>query len=115
MDEPFGALDPINRNKLQDLLIDIWSQASPAKTVVFVTHDMDEALYLGDRVVILGSFPGRIMAELEVNFPRPRSRQSYLTDPELQALRREIVDYFRQDVMEQLDGIGAIRSQREGI
>ncbi len=115
MDEPFGALDPINRNKLQDLLIDIWSQASPAKTVVFVTHDMDEALYLGDRVVILGSFPGRIMAELEVNFPRPRSRQSYLTDPELQALLREIVDYFRQDVMEQLDGIGAIRSQREGI
>jgi NitT/TauT family transport system ATP-binding protein len=59
MDEPFGALDPINRTKLQDLLLELW--ASPRKTVVFVTHDVEEALYLADRVVVLGSSPARII------------------------------------------------------
>jgi len=115
MDEPFGALDPVNRTKLQDLLIDVWSQASPAKTVVFVTHDMDEAIYLGDRVVILGSFPGRIIAEVAVDFPRPRSRQSYLTAPRFKELRGRMLEYFQQDVIERLEAVNTIWSTREGI
>ena len=115
MDEPFGALDPINRTRLQDLLISIWSRSSPAKTVVFVTHDMDEALFLGDRVVILGSFPGRIMAEVSVNSPRPRSRQAHLAVPGIKALRDEILECFRRDVTEHLETADAVRSRREGI
>ena len=115
MDEPFGALDPVNRTKLQDLLIDVWSQASPAKTVVFVTHDMDEAIYLGDRVMILGSFPGRIIAEVAVDFPRPRSRQSYLTAPRFKELRGRMLEYFQQDVIERLEAVNTIWSTREGI
>lgn len=115
MDEPFGALDPINRAKLQDLLIDIWSRSSPGKTVVFVTHDMDEALYLGDRIVILGSFPGPVVTEVVVDFSRPRSRHSYLNSPELQNLRGRILAHFRQDAMAQLDTVDAISGRREGI
>jgi len=59
MDEPFGALDPVNRARLQDLVLDVWSNASPRKTVVFVTHDMRNRSILADRVIMLGSSPGR--------------------------------------------------------
>ena len=69
MDEPFGALDPVNRARLQDVLLDVWETAEPKTTVLFVTHDVDEALYLGQRVVILGSSPGRVIADLNVPFP----------------------------------------------
>jgi ABC-type nitrate/sulfonate/bicarbonate transport system ATPase subunit len=63
MDEPFGALDPVNRARLQDLLLEVWELATPRKTIVFVTHDVDEAIYLGDRLVVLGSAPGRVIAD----------------------------------------------------
>ncbi|MEN6438334.1 MAG: ABC transporter ATP-binding protein [Syntrophobacter sp.] len=115
MDEPFGALDPINRARLQDLLIDIWSHSKPAKTVVFVTHDMDEALYLGDRVVILGSLPGHVIGELNLDFQRPRSRQAFLTAPEFQVLRARILDLLGQHAIERLLTDDAVRSIREGI
>ncbi len=115
MDEPFGALDPINRARLQDLLIEIWSDSKPAKTVVFVTHDMDEALYLGDRVVVLGSMPGRIIGELDVDFPRPRSRQAYLTAPEFQLLRARVLDLLRHYAIERLHADDTVRSLSEGI
>jgi NitT/TauT family transport system ATP-binding protein len=115
MDEPFGALDPINRARLQDLLIEIWSCSEPAKTVVFVTHDMDEALYLGDRVVIIGSLPGRIIGKIDVNFQRPRSRKAYLTMPELQLLRTSVLELLRQHAIERLQTDDTISSQSEGI
>jgi NitT/TauT family transport system ATP-binding protein len=115
MDEPFGALDPVNRTRLQDLLIEIWRDSKPAKTVVFVTHDMDEALYLGDRVVILGSLPGRIIGELDVDFPRPRSRQAYLTAPEFQVLRARVLDLLRDYAIERLQAEDTVRSLSEGI
>jgi NitT/TauT family transport system ATP-binding protein len=115
MDEPFGALDPINRARLQDLLIDIWSCSEPAKTVVFVTHDMDEALFLGDRVVILGSMPGRIIGKLDVDFPRPRSRQAYLTASEFQALRAQVLDLLRNYAIARLQSENTVNSPSEGI
>ncbi|MGC9967353.1 MAG: ABC transporter ATP-binding protein [Syntrophobacteraceae bacterium] len=115
MDEPFGALDPINRARLQDLLIEIWSCSKPAKTVVFVTHDMDEALYLGDCVVVLGSMPGRIIGKLDVDFPRPRSRQAYLTAPEFQALRARTLDLLRHYAIERLQAEDTVKSLSEGI
>lgn len=115
MDEPFGALDPINRARLQDLLIEIWSDSKPAKTVVFVTHDMDEALYLGDRVMILGSMPGRIIGEMEVDARRPRSRQAYLTAPRFRQLRANLLDLLRQHAIERLQADGTVAGPSEGI
>ncbi|MGA2400332.1 MAG: ABC transporter ATP-binding protein [Syntrophobacteraceae bacterium] len=115
MDEPFGALDPLNRAKLQDLLIEIWSCSDPPKTVVFVTHDMDEALYLGDRVVVLGSLPGRIIGKLDVDFSRPRSRKAYLTAPEFQVLRDHVLDLLRHYAIERLQADETVKSIGEGI
>ncbi|MDR6874282.1 NitT/TauT family transport system ATP-binding protein [Bosea sp. BE125] len=72
MDEPFSALDALTRESLQDELIRVWQRTG--KTVLFVTHDIDEAAYLADRVVILSGAPGQIIAEHRINAPRPRKR-----------------------------------------
>jgi len=98
MDEPFGALDPVNRAKLQDLALDVWSGVTPRKTVVFVTHDIEEALYLSSRVIMLGASPGRIIDQIQVHFPRPRSRAQLLDSAGFQELRGRIAARFRQDV-----------------
>ncbi|CAD5109517.1 ABC transporter ATP-binding protein [Zestomonas carbonaria] len=105
LDEPFGALDPVNRARLQDLLAEVWRQARPVKTVLFVTHDVDEALYLGDRVIILGSSPGRVIADLDVSFARPRERQALLNDEAFQALRRRINDALAADILRGLQRV----------
>ena len=102
MDEPFGALDPVNRARLQDLLLEIWEAASPQKTIVFVTHDVDEALYLGDRVVILGSTPGRVIADLPVEFPRHRDRRSLFDSTAFHDLRESIAETLAADTLKQL-------------
>lgn len=99
MDESFAALDPINRGKLQDLLLEVWQSTSPRRTIVFVTHDVDEALYLGDRVAVLGSSPGRVLTELAVPFPRPRGRAQFFADPVFHRLREEISDRLDTDVL----------------
>jgi len=102
MDEPFGALDPVNRARLQDLVLEIWEAATPKKTVVFVTHDVDEALYLGDRVVILGSTPGRVIADLAVEFPRHRDRRTLFTSDAFHELRESIAETLAADTLRQL-------------
>lgn len=75
LDEPFGALDAFTRMRLQDELIRIWSQERT--TMIIVTHDIDEAIYLGDRVVVMSSHPGAIRKDYNVCLPRPRDRASY--------------------------------------
>jgi NitT/TauT family transport system ATP-binding protein len=74
LDEPFGALDERTRHKLQTELLSIWEQEK--KNVIFVTHNIDEAIYLGDRILIMRDRPGSIDTEIPVKFPRPRDRRS---------------------------------------
>lgn len=86
MDEPFSALDAITREALQDELIRVWQ--ATGKTVLFVTHDIDEATYLADRVVVLSGSPGRIVAEHRITSERPRRRQDASLSETAKALRQ---------------------------
>ena len=115
MDEPFGALDPVNRAKLQDLVLDIWANANSKKTVIFITHDIEESLYLADRVVMLGSSPGRIIEELKVPFQRPRIRRDLTGSPEFQVLREQIIERFRLDTLQQIEAESVVNGDAEGI
>lgn len=85
MDEPFGALDALTRARMQQLLLDIWAKVRT--TVVFVTHDIDEALLLGDRVLVMSARPGRFIADLTVPVPRAL-RQPGAEQPGLAELKR---------------------------
>jgi NitT/TauT family transport system ATP-binding protein len=115
LDEPFGALDPLNRAKLQDLLTSIWQDATPRRTVVFVTHDVEEAIYLGSRVLVLGSSPGRVIGEVQVPFPRPRQRRELFASPEFRRLSDAVSGHYHSDVLEHLNAAAAVTSQGEGI
>jgi sulfonate transport system ATP-binding protein len=86
LDEPFSALDAFTRMRLQDHLLVAWSRYRP--TLVLVTHDLDEAVYLADRVILLSERPGRVQRALPVEVPRPRDRR----DPALAALRATLLD-----------------------
>jgi NitT/TauT family transport system ATP-binding protein len=85
MDEPFGALDAQTRNAMQRELLDIWEKTQ--KTILFVTHSVDEAVFLADRIVILSPRPGRICDSIRVDLPRPRDR----TSPEFAEVRRYVL------------------------
>jgi NitT/TauT family transport system ATP-binding protein len=79
MDEPFGALDAQTRAQMQSYLLQIWRQVDI--TILFVTHDLDEAIYLADRIVVLGPNPGRVLEIIEVPVPRPREASQFLSEP----------------------------------
>jgi NitT/TauT family transport system ATP-binding protein len=96
MDEPFGALDAQTRALMGELLLEVWEKA--AKTVLFVTHDIDEALFLGDRVLVMTARPGRIREEIRVPLPRPR-HADLLTAPEFVALKRRVMDLIREEAL----------------
>ena len=78
MDEPFGALDSQTRSLMQELLLSIWELSH--KTVLFVTHDVDEAILLGDRVFVMTAQPGRIKAEITIDMPRPRHVEAFSSE-----------------------------------
>jgi NitT/TauT family transport system ATP-binding protein len=90
LDEPFASLDQITRSSLQGWLADALRQ--DPRTVVLVTHDVQEALYLADRVAIMSPRPGRIVAEIAVPIERPRPRRETVTSPEFSALERLALD-----------------------
>jgi NitT/TauT family transport system ATP-binding protein len=87
LDEPFGALDAQTRARMQDALLQLWEHRR--KTVVFVTHDAEEALYLADRIVVLSQRPGRIQADFPIDLPRPRSFETRFS-PAFLALKRRV-------------------------
>ena len=89
MDEPFGALDALTRVRMQELLLELWARLRT--TVVFVTHDIDEALFLADRILIMSPRPGRIVEELRVDFERPRLAE-VSTTPAFNRLKRHCLD-----------------------
>ncbi|MBC7807056.1 MAG: ABC transporter ATP-binding protein [Akkermansiaceae bacterium] len=93
MDEPFGALDAQTRSLLQSELLSVWE--TTRKTVVFVTHGMDEALTLSDRIVLLSARPGRIIADIVIDAPHPRDPQ---TDPTLRAAYEMLRDLLTKEV-----------------
>jgi len=96
MDEPFGALDSQTRSLMQELLLGIWEQSQ--KTVLFITHDIDEALFLGDHVFVMSARPGRIKERVEVTIPRPRSVE-VLISPEFIALKRKVMGAIREEAL----------------
>lgn len=96
MDEPFGALDAQTRGMMQELLLKVWEEHKV--TVVFVTHDVDEALFLSDRVVVMASRPGRVKSEIAMPFARPRDFD-IVTTPEFGAIKRDILHDIREETL----------------
>jgi NitT/TauT family transport system ATP-binding protein len=106
MDEPFGALDALTRSRMQELLLDLWTQMRT--TVLFVTHDIDEALFLADRVLILSRAPGRIIEELPVCCERPR-HAGQLTEAQFIERKRRCLSLLR----ERMNPLGVARPEEE--
>ena len=96
MDEPFGALDSQTRSLMQELLLRIWEHSH--KTVLFITHDIDEAILLGDRVHVMTARPGRIKEMIEIDIPRPRS-VDLLTAPAFITLKRRIMGLIHEEAV----------------
>ncbi|MGN0933006.1 ABC transporter ATP-binding protein [Falsigemmobacter intermedius] len=96
MDEPFGALDAQTRGMMQELLLQIWTDHRV--TCLFVTHDVDEAIFLADRVVVLGSRPGHVKRDLMVDLPRPRAFD-LVTAPEFMETKRLILNDIREETL----------------
>jgi NitT/TauT family transport system ATP-binding protein len=94
MDEPFGALDAQTRSLMQELLLEVWERHH--QTVLFVTHDIEEALLLADRVHVMTARPGRIKRTISVGIPRPRAME-ITTSPEFNRLRRDVLALIREE------------------
>ncbi len=103
LDEPFGALDNQTRSLMQEMLLGIWERDQ--KTVLFVTHDIEEAIFMGSRVVVMTARPGRIKADIAIDLPHPRSYK-LKTTPEFTALKQRLVDEIRVEALK-VAGMGS--------
>lgn len=106
MDEPFGAIDAKNRTNMQELLLSLWESNITAakKTVVFVTHDIDEAIFLSDKILMLSNSPGRVFKIVAVPFERPRDHTTMVSTKDYFNLRSELVSLFYHDIAENIGG-----------
>lgn len=99
LDEPFGALDPLTRARLQDQLIELWGKESSTETVLMVTHGIDEAIALADRIVVMGVAPGpSIVDDVAVKLKRPRDRASMFDNKEGRELHQHLVRLLQQEM-----------------
>jgi ABC-type nitrate/sulfonate/bicarbonate transport system ATPase subunit len=94
LDEPFGALDAITRNMLQEWLLEVWQRFR--YTILFITHDVEEAVFLSDKVYVFSPRPARVDLELPIPLPRPRKRQMIFT-PEFAALKQQLLQALAED------------------
>lgn len=100
MDEPFAALDAQTRHMMQELLLSIWQTLKT--TIVFVTHDIEEAVFLGDHIFVMGVQPGRIKAEIDIPLKRPRHMDDMLT-AEYTQLNRQVFDLIREETLKSME------------
>lgn len=105
MDEPFGALDAQTRIVMQEHLLKLWARIET--TIVFVTHDVDEAIFLADRVLIMSAGPGRVKRDLKIHLPRPRAHTIAL-DPNYIALKEQCLDLIRTESLLAFEQQGVI-------
>ncbi len=103
MDEPFGALDAQTRLIMQENLLSIWSEFGT--TVLFITHDVDEAIFLADRILIMSASPGSIIADLNVQLERPRNPEIGTSEAFVE-LKRECLSYIRKESLKAFEGPG---------
>ncbi|NYZ12764.1 ABC transporter ATP-binding protein [Azospirillum sp. RWY-5-1] len=94
LDEPFGALDALTRSLMQRWLLEVWQRHQ--RTILFITHDVDEAIFLGDRVVVMTARPGRIKLVLDVKLPRPRDAE-IVTSPEFIQIKRQVLAAIEEE------------------
>ncbi|SAI70051.1 ABC transporter ATP-binding protein [Bordetella ansorpii] len=103
LDEPFGALDALTRSMMQRWLLDVWQKHR--RTILFITHDVDEALFLGDRVLVMTARPGCVKLEQKVDLPRPR-RADIVTSPAFIDLKRVLLDAIEEESMKSFRASG---------
>lgn len=110
MDEPFAALDPQTRVLMQEMLLQIWEHDN--RTVLFITHDVEEALFLGTRVVVMSSRPGRVLEDVRTDLPRPRDF-SVLKEPAFVKIKAELFALVReQTIVAAADAVSGARAPR---
>ncbi len=102
MDEPFSAVDAKNKMGLQELLLNLWNSGAQKKTVVFITHDVDEAILLSDRIVIMSACTKGIKEIIPVHFKRPRNRATLIKTPEYAAMRHMLINSLFDDLIEEV-------------
>ena len=98
MDEPFGALDAVTRARLQDLVLRLWAGTEPRKTVFFVTHDVDEALLLANRILVFGQSPSRVIYDCTIPPEKRPTRETQFDDLETLKLRNTLIHQINSDV-----------------
>ena len=103
MDEPFGALDVQTRQIMENELLELWQETR--KTVLFITHDLEEAIALADRVIVLSTGPARVKGDYGINLPRPRDVAEIRLNPDFNAIYRRIWADLRDEVMKHREGV----------
>lgn len=98
MDEPFGALDAVTRANLQDMVLELWKKDEEKKTVFFVTHDVDEALLLSNRILVLGQTPSSVILDIKIEDKRHYDRDSIFDNVDAMKLRAQLIKTINQDV-----------------
>ncbi len=102
MDEPFGALDAVTRSMLQDMVSELWREQAQRKTIFFVTHDVDEALLLANRIIVLGQSPSSVICDMSIPEDKMTSRDRYFEDTEMMKLRNDLIRYIHADIRRHL-------------